>query len=55
LPAVRIDPPESLPRHLALLSLFFPVYYMAASWLVTLRLWRKQRRVRAEAVGSLSS
>jgi phosphatidylcholine synthase len=39
----------------AIVSLFFPVFYMAASWLVTLRIWRKKRRVRTEAVGSLPS
>jgi phosphatidylcholine synthase len=42
-------------QRVALLSLFFPVYYMAASWLVTLRLWRKKRRLRAETLGSLPS
>jgi phosphatidylcholine synthase len=31
-------------RQLVLVSLFFPVYYMAASWLVTLRIWRRRRR-----------
>jgi hypothetical protein len=36
---------------LALVSLFFPVYYMLASWLVTLRIWRRRRadRIRAAA------
>jgi phosphatidylcholine synthase len=29
---------------LALVSLFFPVYYMAASWLISLRLWRRRAR-----------
>jgi phosphatidylcholine synthase len=31
-------------RRLALASLFFPVWYMAASWVVTLRIWRRRRR-----------
>ncbi len=30
----------------ALGSLFFPIFYMAASWFVTLRLWRKKRQAR---------
>jgi phosphatidylcholine synthase len=42
------SPPESLPRHLALLSLFFPVYYMAASWAVSCKIWRGHRRLRRE-------
>jgi phosphatidylcholine synthase len=40
------DPEFGLARQLAVLSLFFPVYYMAASWLITLRLWRRTRRAR---------
>jgi phosphatidylcholine synthase len=28
---------------LTLISLFFPVYYLAASWLISLRLWRRRR------------
>jgi phosphatidylcholine synthase len=40
------DPEEGLARQLGVLSLFFPVYYMAASWLVTLRLWRRRQRAR---------
>jgi phosphatidylcholine synthase len=42
-------------RTAVLLSLFFPVYYMAASWLVTLRLWRKKRRRQPEPLGGLPS
>jgi phosphatidylcholine synthase len=30
-------------RLLAVASLFFPLYYMAASWFITLRLWRRSR------------
>jgi phosphatidylcholine synthase len=32
----------------ALVSLYFPTFYMAASWIVTLRVWRKKRRVLRE-------
>jgi phosphatidylcholine synthase len=42
-------------RTAVLLSLFFPVYYMAASWLVTLRLWRKKRRRQPGPLGGLPS
>src|SRR5262249_11200965 len=35
-------------RRLALASLYFPVYYMAASWAVSLRIWRR-RQARREA------
>jgi phosphatidylcholine synthase len=37
-------------QSLALLSLFFPAYYMAASWIVSLRVWRRSRRRRVEEV-----
>ena len=37
-------------REMALLSLFFPIYYMAASWLVTLRILRRRRRQHTEEV-----
>lgn len=36
-------------RLLALASLFFPVYYMVASWIVSLRIWRRHLRA-AKAV-----
>lgn len=41
-------------RRLALVSLFFPVYYMAVSWLISLRLWRRARRRRKEVRTALS-
>ncbi len=55
-------PADSLPaaadanpgRHVALLSLYFPVYYMVASWVVSLRIWRKRRRRREEVRTALS-
>jgi phosphatidylcholine synthase len=31
-------------REMTLLSLLFPAYYFIASWLVSLRLWRRKRR-----------
>jgi phosphatidylcholine synthase len=54
-------PPEALgpdapaardARRLALLSLFFPAYYMGASWVVSVRLWRHRRRERVRAAVS---
>jgi len=49
---VLYEMPHGNVRESALVSLYFPIFYMAASWLVTLRLWRTRRR-RAEALGSL--
>ncbi len=37
-------------RDLGTLSLFFPVYYMAASWLITLRFWRRRKPQPAEEI-----
>jgi hypothetical protein len=31
---------------LVLVSLFFPVYYLGASWLISWRIWTKQRNER---------
>jgi phosphatidylcholine synthase len=42
-------------RRLALLSLFFPLYYMIASWIISLRFWRKKRRRRSEQVRTVLS
>jgi phosphatidylcholine synthase len=38
-------PDDSTPR-LALLSLFFPAWYMAASWIISVRYWLRKRRRR---------
>jgi phosphatidylcholine synthase len=50
LPAQALSPAssENPVRRLALWSLFFPGYYMAASWVVSCRIWRKRRRQRRE-------
>src|SRR5262249_2784499 len=48
------DPEFGLARQLAMLSLFFPIYYITASWLITLRLWRRARRARKEVRTALS-
>jgi phosphatidylcholine synthase len=36
-------------RQLALASLYFPVYYLVASWVVSLRIWRRRARKRVRA------
>jgi phosphatidylcholine synthase len=36
--------PNEATRPLAVLSLFFPAWYLAASWIITVRLWRRKRR-----------
>jgi len=38
---IEMDPAT---RVLSLLSLFFPIWYLAASWIITVRLWRRQPR-----------
>jgi phosphatidylcholine synthase len=35
---------EDSVRQLGLLSLFFPAYYLCASWMISVKLWRNQRR-----------
>jgi hypothetical protein len=40
------DPELGLARQLTVVSLFFPVFCMTASWLVTVRLWRRRARER---------
>jgi phosphatidylcholine synthase len=44
------DMADTWPRPLAVLSLFFPVYYMTASWVVSWRVWKVRRRARQEAL-----
>jgi phosphatidylcholine synthase len=41
-------------RDMGLVSLFFPVYYLAVSWLVTLRVWRRRRQPAEEVKAALS-
>lgn len=54
LPADRLpaDGFDSNTRLLALISLFFPVYYLAASWVVSLRFWRRRRAARKATMES---
>jgi phosphatidylcholine synthase len=43
-PVQTLSPAENPAREVALLSLYFPAYYMVASWVVSLRIWRRRRR-----------
>ncbi len=36
-------------RGLTALSMFFPIYYLVTSWVISLRVWRRERRQRARA------
>jgi phosphatidylcholine synthase len=36
--------PDDATRPLALLSLFYPAWYLAASWIISVRHWRRKRR-----------
>jgi phosphatidylcholine synthase len=36
---------DTLSRQLAIASLFFPIWYMAASWVITLLRWRRHRKM----------
>lgn len=42
--------PDASTRQLAVLSLFFPAWYLAASWIVSVRLWQRKRRRRRDAM-----
>jgi phosphatidylcholine synthase len=42
-------------RQLTLISLVFPIYYLVASWVVSLRLWRRRKKVHQEICEVLPS
>jgi phosphatidylcholine synthase len=46
--------PDSPSRRLAQVSLFFPAYYMVASWVISLRFWKRKRRRRDRVRAVLS-
>jgi phosphatidylcholine synthase len=46
--------PNDSTRSLTLLSLFFPIWYLAASWVVSVRFWRRKRRRRDRINPALS-
>jgi phosphatidylcholine synthase len=55
LPIDRLPTDESAgsrARTLAVLSLFFPAYYLIASWLISVHIWRGRRRRRGANVAS---
>lgn len=49
---LRTDPPSEAERPLILASLFFPIYYLTASWFISVRHWRARRSGRL-ALGEL--
>ncbi|HTU18230.1 MAG TPA: CDP-alcohol phosphatidyltransferase [Gemmataceae bacterium] len=42
--------PDDSTRTLALLSLLFPAWYLGASWIISVRFWRRKRRRRREGM-----
>jgi len=42
-------------RRLTLVSLVFPMYYLVASWVISLRIWRRRKRVRQELCEAVPS
>ncbi len=46
---------EDSTRPLAVLSLFFPAWYLAASWIISVRFWRRKRRRRGERMRAVLS
>jgi phosphatidylcholine synthase len=47
--------PDDSTRSLALLSLLFPAWYLGASWIISVRLWRRKRRRRREPIRAVLS
>jgi phosphatidylcholine synthase len=46
--------PNDATRPLAVLSLFFPAWYLMASWIISVRYWRRKRR-RCEPISAVLS
>jgi phosphatidylcholine synthase len=46
--------PNESTRPLTLLSLFFPIWYLAVSWIISVRFWRRKRRRRDRVNAVLS-
>lgn len=42
-------------RRLTVLSLFFPIWYLAASWIISVRYWRRKRRRQRERMKAVLS
>ncbi len=47
--------PENSTRRLAVLSLVFPAWYLAASWIISVRFWRRKRWRKGERMGAVLS
>src|SRR6185437_3505296 len=49
------SPDDNLTRRLTLLSLFFPAWYMGASWIISVRFWRRKRRRKRDPMPAVLS
>lgn len=47
--------PDESTRSWAMLSLLFPAWYLGASWIISLRFWRRKRRRRREPISAVLS
>jgi phosphatidylcholine synthase len=47
--------PDESTRSLALLSLIFPIWYLGASWIISVRSWLRKRRRRRERISAVLS
>jgi phosphatidylcholine synthase len=45
--------PDEYTRQLTVLSLFFPIWYLAASWIISVRWWRRKRRRQREQIATV--
>ncbi len=54
-PFASESPADSPTRRLTVLSLIFPAWYMGASWIISIRFWRKKRRRTRERMSAALS
>lgn len=47
--------PDESTRPLAMLSLLFPFWYLAASWVISVRFWRRKRRRQRDRINAVLS
>lgn len=47
--------PDESTRRLTVLSLFFPIWYLAASWIISVRLWRRKRQRERDRMNAVLS
>jgi phosphatidylcholine synthase len=46
---------DEFTRPLTILSLFFPIWYLSASWIISVRIWRRKRRRRFDRINPAES